>query len=66
MNRYDIWDEEIRKEKEHWDAKGERLGYDSTECPKCGRVRVEEYSKGERICEKCHWNITTEAYERGL
>lgn len=67
MNEYyDTWDEEIRQIKEYWDAKGECLGYDGTQCPKCKRVRVEKYSKGERICEKCNWNKTLQKYEASM
>ena len=41
---------------------GEYLGYDSEPCPNCGRVRVEKYSGGKRICEKCAWCIEDERY----
>ena len=34
----------------------ECLGYDNKECNNCGRVRVEIYSDGTSICEKCNWN----------
>lgn len=36
---------------------GECLGYTDEECPNCGRMRVEKWSCGKRICEKCHWCI---------
>ena len=34
---------------------GECEGYTGEECEKCGRVRVEHYSDGVDICEKCRW-----------
>ena len=30
-------------------------GYISEECENCGRIRVEHYSSGHDICEKCRW-----------
>lgn len=41
---------------------GECLDYTGEECPNCGRVRVEMWSCGKRICEKCHWCIEDEEY----
>ena len=41
---------------------GKYLGYVSEPCPNCGRVRVEKYSGGKHICEKCHWCIEDEGY----
>lgn len=41
---------------------GEYLGYDSEPCPNCGSVRVEKYSCGKHICEKCHWCIEDKGY----
>ena len=38
------------------------LGYTGECCPNCGRVRVEEWSCGKRICEKCNWCIEDENY----
>ena len=32
-------------------------------CPNCGRYRVEEYTNGDEICEKCRWNLTKQRYE---
>lgn len=43
---------------------GECLGYIDEPCPKCGRVRVERWSCGKHICEKCHWVIEDETYYR--
>jgi len=43
--------------------RGAYLGYISSECTQCGRVRVEEYENGDKICEKCNWNETTNEYE---
>ena len=44
---------------------GKCLGYTATECPNCGRVRVEVWVNGrnvKRICEKCHWCIEEGGY----
>ena len=41
---------------------GECLGYVSEPCPNCGRVRVEKYSGGKHICQKCSWCVEDEAY----
>lgn len=32
------------------------LGYSETPCPECGRLRVEMWSDGFEVCEKCHWS----------
>lgn len=34
---------------------GEYQGYTGEECAKCGRVRVERFSNGYEVCEKCRW-----------
>ena len=34
---------------------GECEVYTGEECEWCGRVRVEHYSSGFDICEKCRW-----------
>jgi len=39
------------------------IEYTGKECPNCGRVRVELWNNGERICEKCNWNIDKQEYE---
>lgn len=41
---------------------GEYIGYTEEPCPNCGRMRVEKWSCGKRICEKCHWCIDDEKY----
>ena len=41
---------------------GEYLGYDHEPCPNCGRLRVEIYSGGKHICEKCKWCIEDDEY----
>ena len=43
---------------------GECLGYTDDECPNCGRMRVELWGDGKRICEKCHWCIEDQRYYR--
>lgn len=37
--------------------------YTGEPCEKCGRVRVEVYTNGDLICEKCEWNATTKERE---
>lgn len=32
-------------------------------CINCGRVRVEAYTNGDLICEKCSFNQLTEQFE---
>ena len=34
---------------------GEWQGYTGEPCKNCGRYRVEHYSSGFEICEKCRW-----------
>ena len=41
---------------------GNLIGYTGEKCPNCGRVRVEKWSCGYRICEKCNWCIEREDY----
>ena len=42
--------------------KGECLGYIGEPCPNCGRLRVERWSCGKDICEKCGWCIQDNDY----
>ena len=37
-------------------------GYSHIECPNCGRLRVEHFSSGLDICEKCNWCIQKNEY----
>lgn len=41
---------------------GECMGYVSESCPNCGRYRVEKYSGGKHICEKCNWCVEDKEY----
>ena len=41
---------------------GDYEGYTGQECPNCGRIRVEHYSGGYDICEKCLWCIQLNEY----
>jgi len=43
--------------------RGKILGYTDKECNNCGRLRVELWENGDRICEKCKWNQDTKEYE---
>lgn len=46
------------------DDLGDYMGYANEPCPKCGRMRVEFWSSGKRICEKCRWCVEDESYYR--
>ena len=39
------------------------IKYVYVSCPKCGRKRLELWSNGNLICEKCSWNETEKRYE---
>ena len=41
---------------------GNYLGYANKDCPNCGRHRVESWSSGIEICEKCRWCIQDNDY----
>ena len=43
--------------------RGKCLGYSNKECSNCGRVRVETWENGDKICEKSNWNQDTNEYE---
>jgi len=37
--------------------------YIAGNCKKCGRARIELWSDGKKICQKCHYNQDTNDYE---
>ena len=41
---------------------GKCEGYRNIPCPNCGRYRLEHYSKGFDICEKCDWCVQLGEY----
>lgn len=41
----------------------EVMYYVEGSCINCGRVRVEAYTNGDLICEKCSFNQLTEQFE---
>ena len=41
---------------------GKCEGYSKKPCPNCGRHRLENYSKGYSICEKCGWCVQLGRY----
>jgi len=45
------------------DDKGELIGYTEDACNNCGRMRVELYENGDRVCERCNWNQNKNKYE---
>lgn len=45
-----------------WQKLGENLGYTDKECINCGRLRVEKYSSGNEVCEKCGFEQNTKQY----
>ncbi len=38
------------------------LHYVDMDCPECGRHRVELWSNGKHICEKCRWCAEDKSY----
>jgi hypothetical protein len=59
MNLY----EDREKEQKEFEQKyGTPLKYMADNCVGCGRVRVELWSSGKRICEKCHLDQDTKEY----
>lgn len=38
------------------------IGYTGEACPKCGRYRIEQWSRGRRVCEKCHYCLEDDDY----
>jgi hypothetical protein len=44
-------------------TKGPLIGYTGEECTECGRLRVELWGNGDKICEKCNWNQDKKEYE---
>ena len=57
------YEEEEKEQKEFEEKYGHVLHYTSDRCKGCGRVRVELWSSGKKICEKCHINQDTLEYE---
>lgn len=45
-----------------YETLGDNLGYTGKKCINCGRVRVEKYSSGNEICEKCGFEQKTKQY----
>jgi hypothetical protein len=45
---------------------GKPIGYITEPCKECGRLRVELWSKRQKICEKCRLNQETGEYENEL
>lgn len=41
---------------------GKCEGYTDKPCPECGRYRLEHYSNGFDICEKCEWCVQLGEY----
>lgn len=53
----------ICPECEKAENKWKLIGYTGEECKNCGRVRVELFENGAKICEKCGWNEAEEEYK---
>ena len=49
--------EENERTTNFWQKLGENLGYIDKKCINCGRLRVEKYSSGNEVCEKCGKNM---------
>jgi len=54
--------EEEDKITNFWKTLGKNLGYINKKCINCGRYRVEKYSSGNEICEKCGFEQKTKKY----
>ena len=54
--------EENKRITNFWQKLGENLGYTDKECINCGRLRVEKYSSGNEVCEKCGFEQNTKQY----
>ena len=52
-NFSEIWDEEANRRKQFRKKLGAYKGYTNKKCVNCGRYRVELYSSGSKVCEKC-------------
>lgn len=59
----ELWEEEAKEIEEYEKSLGEYVGYDEEVCKKCGRQRVEVYSSGRKICEKCHYDRELEEFD---
>jgi len=53
MNMENIWKEEEERRNNFFKILGENIKYISESCISCGRHRVELWSCGKKICEKC-------------
>lgn len=57
-----IWQDEINKRDNFYKKMGELIGYTGEQCICCGRNRVEKFSTGIRVCEKCGTDQLTKKY----
>lgn len=56
MDRYEEQEKELKEFEQKY---GTPLKYTDDNCIGCGRARVELWSSGKRICEKCHLDQDT-------
>lgn len=54
--------EENERIRKFYETLGNNLGYIDKECINCGRLRVEKYSSGNEVCEKCGFEQNTKQY----
>lgn len=54
--------EENERIRKFYETLGDNLGYIDKECINCGRLRVEKYSSGNEVCEKCGFEQNTKQY----
>ena len=59
----DNYDDYLKKYNEFLRNLGTYEGYSGENCKNCGRNRVEMYSSGKLICEKCGYDQDTEDYD---
>lgn len=62
ININETLDEIEENRKKFYEEMGEIVGYLDLACPNCGRHRVEHWSGGKDICEKCQWCIQDNGY----
>ncbi|WP_433958866.1 hypothetical protein [Cytobacillus horneckiae] len=43
--------------------RGKWISYSDKECISCGRLRVDIWENGDKVCEKCNMNQETKEYE---
>ena len=53
MGLEDLWKDELERRDNFFKEMGNLIGYTGENCVNCGRCRVEKWSSGLKICDKC-------------